>query len=252
MSTATDILFINKFNPSILSIKRFQTISLWKTLKKDELFVKMINENKDNNLGFIVANIDKFNCGQLLFNVNLVHVKCNNEIVRSLFVFIETTEQKFELVIDIFHGNNVVDFYHGLFYSKLISQYGSSTIKLILEQQQTNPKFLNLMNSHKQDNNFVVLYDYIYDFQNILNSNADFICWKIVNMFANLLSKQEISLNDYTYFINKINNLFSEISATHMTDFINSAKQEMLNDFKTELNNFLIMIDPRNQTNIKH
>ena len=37
-----------------------------------------------------------------------------------------------------------------------------------------------------------------------------------------------------------------------MTDFINSAKQEMLNDFKTELNNFLIMIDPRNQTNIKH
>lgn len=243
MSTATDMLFINKFNPSILSIKRFQTISLWKTLKKDELFVKMINENKDNNLGFIVANIDKFNCGQLLFNVNLVHVKCNNEIVRSLFVFIETTEQKFELV---------VDFYHGLFYSKLISQYGSSTIKLILEQQQTNPKFLNLMNSHKQDNNFVVLYDYIYDFQNILNSNADFICWKIVNMFANLLSKQEISLNDYTYFINKINNLFSEISATHMTDFINSAKQEMLNDFKTELNNFLIMIDPRNQTNIKH
>ena len=194
MSTATDMLFINKFNPSILSIKRFQTISLWKTLKKDELFVKMINENKDNNLGFIVANIDKFNCGQLLFNVNLVHVKCNNEIVRSLFVFIETTEQKFELVIDIFHGNNVVDFYHGLFYSKLISQYGSSTIKLILEQQQTNPKFLNLMNSHKQDNNFVVLYDYIYDFQNILNSNADFICWKIVNMFANLLSKQEISL----------------------------------------------------------
>lgn len=252
MSTATDMLFINKFNPSILSIKRFQTISLWKTLKKDELFVKMINENKDNNLGFIVANIDKFNCGQLLFNVNLVHVKCNNEIVRSLFVFIETTEQKFELVVDIFHGNNVVDFYHGLFYSKLISQYGSSTIKLILEQQQTNPKFLNLMNSHKQDNNFVVLYDYIYDFQNILNSNADFICWKIVNMFANLLSKQEISLNDYTYFINKINNLFSEISATHMTDFINSAKQEMLNDFKTELNNFLIMIDPRNQTNIKH
>lgn len=252
MSTATDMLFINKFNPSILSIKRFQTISLWKTLKKDELFVKMINENKDNNLGFIVANIDKFNCGQLLFNVNLVHVKCNNEIVRSLFVFIETTEQKFELVIDIFHGNNVVDFYHGLFYSKLISQYGSSTIKLILEQQQTNSKFLNLMNSHKQDNNFVVLYDYIYDFQNILNSNADFICWKIVNMFANLLSKQEISLNDYTYFINKINNLFSEISATHMTDFINSAKQEMLNDFKTELNNFLIMIDPRNQTNIKH
>lgn len=252
MSTATDMLFINKFNPSILSIKRFQTISLWKTLKKDELFVKMINENKDNNLGFIVANIDKFNCSQLLFNVNLVHVKCNNEIVRSLFVFIETTEQKFELVIDIFHGNNVVDFYHGLFYSKLISQYGSSTIKLILEQQQTNPKFLNLMNSHKQDNNFVVLYDYIYDFQNILNSNADFICWKIVNMFANLLSKQEISLNDYTYFINKINNLFSEISATHMTDFINSAKQEMLNDFKTELNNFLIMIDPRNQTNIKH
>ena len=252
MSTATDMLFINKFNPSILSIKRFQTISLWKTLKKDELFVKMINENKDNNLGFIVANIDKFNCGQLLFNVNLVHVKCNNEIVRSLFVFIETTEQKFELVIDIFHGNNVVDFYHGLFYSKLISQYGSSTIKLILEQQQANPKFLNLMNSHKQDNNFVVLYDYIYDFQNILNSNADFICWKIVNMFANLLSKQEISLNDYTYFINKINNLFSEISATHMTDFINSAKQEMLNDFKTELNNFLIMIDPRNQTNIKH
>ena len=252
MSTATDMLFINKFNPSILSIKRFQTISLWKTLKKDELFVKMINENKDNNLGFIVANIDKFNCGQLLFNVNLVHVKCNNEIVRSLFVFIETTEQKFELVIDIFHGNNVVDFYHGLFYSKLISQYGSSTIKLILEQQQTNPKFLNLMNSHKQDNNFVVLYDYIYDFQNILNSNADFICWKIVNMFANLLSKQEISLNDYTYFINKINNLFSESSATHMTDFINSAKQEMLNDFKTELNNFLIMIDPRNQTNIKH
>lgn len=243
MSTATDMLFINKFNPSILSIKRFQTISLWKTLKKDELFVKMINENKDNNLGFIVANIDKFNCGQLLFNVNLVHVKCNNEIVRSLFVFIETTEQKFELV---------VDFYHGLFYSKLISQYGSSTIKLILEQQQTNPKFLNLMNSHKQDNNFVVLYDYIYDFQNILNSNADFICWKIVNMFANMLSKQEISLNDYTYFINKINNLFSEISATHMTDFINSAKQEMLNDFKTELNNFLIMIDPRNQTNIKH
>ena len=117
MSTATDMLFINKFNPSILSIKRFQTISLWKTLKKDELFVKMINENKDNNLGFIVANIDKFNCGQLLFNVNLVHVKCNNEIVRSLFVFIETTEQKFELVIDIFHGNNVVDFYHGLFYS---------------------------------------------------------------------------------------------------------------------------------------
>ena len=211
MSTATDMLFINKFNPSILSIKRFQTISLWKTLKKDELFVKMINENKDNNLGFIVANIDKFNCGQLLFNVNLVHVKCNNEIVRSLFVFIETTEQKFELV---------VDFYHGLFYSKLISQYGSSTIKLILEQQQTNPKFLNLMNSHKQDNNFVVLYDYIYDFQNILNSNADFICWKIVNMFANMLSKQEISLNDYTYFINKINNLFSEISATHMTDFI--------------------------------
>lgn len=252
MSTATDMLFINKFNPSILSIKRFQTISLWKTLKKDELFVKMINENKDNNLGFIVANIDKFNCGQLLFNINLVHVKCNNEIVRSLFVFIETTEQKFELVVDIFHGNNVVDFYHGLFYSKLISQYGSSTIKLILEQQQTNPKFLNLMNSHKQDNNFVVLYDYIYDFQNILNSNADFICWKIVNMFANLLSKQEISLNDYTYFINKINNLFSEISATHMTDFINSAKQEMLNDFKTELNNFLIMIDPRNQTNIKH
>lgn len=252
MSTATDTLFINKFNPSVLSIKRFQTISLWKTLKKDELFVKMINENKDNNLGFIVANIDKFNCGQLLFNVNLVHVKCNNEIVRSLFVFIETTEQKFELVVDIFHGNNVVDFYHGLFYSKLISQYGSSTIKLILEQQQTNPKFLNLMNSHKQDNNFVVLYDYIYDFQNILNSNADFICWKIVNMFANLLSKQEISLNDYTYFINKINNLFSEISATHMTDFINSAKQEMLNDFKTELNNFLIMIDPRNQTNIKH
>jgi len=252
MSTATDMLFINKFNPSILSIKRFQTISLWKTLKKDELFVKMINENKDNNLGFIVANIDKFNCGQLLFNVNLVHVKCNNEIVRSLFVFIETTEQKFELVVDIFHGNNVVDFYHGLFYSKLISQYGSSTIKLILEQQQTNSKFLNLMNSHKQDNNFVVLYDYIYDFQNILNSNADFICWKIVNMFANLLSKQEISLNDYTYFINKINNLFSEISATHMTDFINSAKQEMLNDFKTELNNFLIMIDPRNQTNIKH
>ena len=252
MSTAKDMLFINKFNPSILSIKRFQTISLWKTLKKDELFVKMINENKDNNLGFIVANIDKFNCGQLLFNVNLVHVKCNNEIVRSLFVFIETTEQKFELVVDIFHGNNVVDFYHGLFYSKLISQYGSSTIKLILEQQQTNPKFLNLMNSHKQDNNFVVLYDYIYDFQNILNSNADFICWKIVNMFANLLSKQEISLNDYTYFINKINNLFSEISATHMTDFINSAKQEMLNDFKTELNNFLIMIDPRNQTNIKH
>lgn len=252
MSTATDMLFINKFNPSILSIKRFQTISLWKTLKKNELFVKMINENKDNNLGFIVANIDKFNCGQLLFNVNLVHVKCNNEIVRSLFVFIETTEQKFELVVDIFHGNNVVDFYHGLFYSKLISQYGSSTIKLILEQQQTNPKFLNLMNSHKQDNNFVVLYDYIYDFQNILNSNADFICWKIVNMFANLLSKQEISLNDYTYFINKINNLFSEISATHMTDFINSAKQEMLNDFKTELNNFLIMIDPRNQTNIKH
>ena len=252
MSTATDMLFINKFNPSILSIKRFQTISLWKTLKKDELFVKMINENKDNNLGFIVANIDKFNCGQLLFNVNLVHVKCNNEIVRSLFVFIETTEQKFELVVDIFHGNNVVDFYHGLFYSKLISQYGSSTIKLILEQQQTNPKFLNLMNSHKQDNNFVVLYDYIYDFPNILNSNADFICWKIVNMFANLLSKQEISLNDYTYFINKINNLFSEISATHMTDFINSAKQEMLNDFKTELNNFLIMIDPRNQTNIKH
>jgi hypothetical protein len=252
MSTATDMLFINKFNPSILSIKRFQTISLWKTLKKDELFVKMINENKDNNLGFIVANIDKFNCGQLLFNVNLVHVKCNNEIVRSLFVFIETTEQKFELVVDIFHGNNVVDFYHGLFYSKLISQYGSSTIKLILEQQQTNPKFLNLMNSHKQDNNFVVLYDYIYNFQNILNSNADFICWKIVNMFANLLSKQEISLNDYTYFINKINNLFSEISATHMTDFINSAKQEMLNDFKTELNNFLIMIDPRNQTNIKH
>lgn len=251
MSTATDMLFINKFNPSILSIKRFQTISLWKTLKKDELFVKMINENKDNNLGFIVANIDKFNCGQLLFNVNLVHVKCNNEIIRSLFVFIETTEQKFELVVDIFHGNNVVDFYHGLFYSKLISQYGSSTIKLILEQQ-TNPKFLNLMNSHKQDNNFVVLYDYIYDFQNILNSNADFICWKIVNMFANLLSKQEISLNDYTYFINKINNLFSEISATHMTDFINSAKQEMLNDFKTELNNFLIMIDPRNQTNIKH
>lgn len=252
MSTATDMLFINKFNPSILSIKRFQTISLWKTLKKDELFVKMINENKDNNLGFIVANIDKFNCGQLLFNVNLVHVKCNNEIVRSLFVFIETTEQKFELVVDIFHGNNVVDFYHGLFYSKLISQYGSSTIKLILEQQQTNPKFLNLMKSHKQDNNFVVLYDYIYDFQNILNSNADFICWKIVNMFANLLSKQEISLNDYTYFINKINNLFSEISATHMTDFINSAKQEMLNDFKTELNNFLIMIDSRNQTNIKH
>lgn len=252
MSTATDMLFINKFNPSILSIKRFQTISLWKTLKKDELFVKMINENKDNNLGFIVANIDKFNCGQLLFNVNLVHVKCNNEIVRSLFVFIETTEQKFELVVDIFHGNHVVDFYHGLFYSKLISQYGSSTIKLILEQQQTNSKFLNLMNSHKQDNNFVVLYDYIYDFQNILNSNADFICWKIVNMFANLLSKQEISLNDYTYFINKINNLFSEISATHMTDFINSAKQEMLNDFKTELNNFLIMIDPRNQTNIKH
>jgi hypothetical protein len=252
MSTATDMLFINKFNPSILSIKRFQTISLWKTLKKDELFVKMINENKDNNLGFIVANIDKFNCGQLLFNVNLVHVKCNNEIVRSLFVFIETTEQKFELVVDIFHGNNVVDFYHGLFYSKLISQYGSSTIKLILEQQQTNPKFLNLMNSHKQDNNFVVLYDYIYDFQNILNSNADFIYWKIVNMFANLLRKQEISLNDYTYFINKINNLFSEISATHMTDFINSAKQEMLNDFKTELNNFLIMIDPRNQTNIKH
>ena len=243
MSTATDMLFINKFNPSILSIKRFQTISLWKTLKKDELFVKMINENKDNNRGFIVANIDKFNCGQLLFNVNLVHVKCNNEIVRSLFVFIETTEQKFELV---------VDFYHGLFYSKLISQYGSSTIKLILEQQQTNPKFLNLMNSHKQDNNFVVLYDYIYDFQNILNSNTDFICWKIVNMFANMLSKQEISLNDYTYFINKINNLFSEISATHMTDFINSAKQEMLNDFKTELNNFLIMIDPRNQTNIKH
>ena len=243
MSTATDMLFINKFNPSILSIKRFQTISLWKTLKKDELFVKMINENKDNNLGFIVANIDKFNCGQLLFNVNLVHVKCNNEIVRSLFVFIETTEQKFELV---------VDFYHGLFYSKLISQYGSSTIKLILEQQQTNPKFLNLMNSHKQDNNFVVLYDYIYDFQNILNSNADFICWEIVNMFANMLRKQEISLNDYTYFINKINNLFSEISATHMTDFINSAKQEMLNDFKTELNNFLIMIDPRNQTNIKH
>lgn len=252
MSTATDMLFINKFNPSILSIKRFQTISLWKTLKKDELFVKMINENKDNNLDFIVANIDKFNCGQLLFNVNLVHVKCNNEIVRSLFVFIETTEQKFELVVDIFHGNNVVDFYHGLFYSKLISQYESSTIKLILEQQQTNPKFLNLMNSHKQDNNFVVLYDYIYDFQNILNSNADFICWKIVNMFANLLSKQEISLNDYTYFINKINNLFSEISATHMTDFINSAKQEMLNDFKIELNNFLIMIDPRNQTNIKH
>lgn len=252
MSTDTDMLFINKFNPSILSIKRFQTISLWKTLKKDELFVKMINENKDNNLGFIVANIDKFNCGQLLFNVNLVHVKCNNEIVRSLFVFIETTEQKFELVVDIFHGNNVVDFYHGLFYSKLISQYGSSTIKLILEQQQTNPKFLNLMNSHKQDNNFVVLYDYIYDFQNILNSNADFICWKIVNMFANLLSKQEISLNDYTYFIDKINNLFSEISATHMTDFINSAKQEILNDFKTELNNFLIMIDPRNQTNIKH
>lgn len=252
MSTATDMLFINKFNPSILSIKRFQTISLWKTLKKDELFVKMINENKDNNLGFIVANIDKFNCGQLLFNVNLVHVKCNNEIVRSLFVFIETTEQKFELVVDIFHGNNVVDFYHGLFYSKLISQYGSSTIKLILEQQQTNSKFLNLMNSHKQDNNFVVLYDYIYDFQNILNSNADFICWKIVNMFANLLSKQEISLNDYTYFVNKINNLFSEISATHMTDFIKSAKQEMLNDFKTELNNFLIMIDPRNQTNIKH
>ena len=252
MSTATDTLFINKFNPSVLSLKRFQTIGLWKTLKKDELFVKMINENKDNNLGFIVANIDTFNCGQLLFNVNLVHVKCNNEIVRSLFVFIETTEQKFELVVDIFHGNNVVDFYHGLFYSKLISQYGSSTIKLILEQQQTNPKFLNLMNSHKQDNNFVVLYDYIYDFQNILNSNADFICWKIVNMFANLLSKQEISLNDYTYFINKINNLFSEISATHMTDFINSAKQEMLNDFKTELNNFLIMIDPRNQTNIKH
>ena len=252
MSTSTDTLFINKFNPSILSIKRFQTISLWKTLKKDELFVKMINENKDNNLCFIVANIDKFNCGQLLFNVNLVHVQCDNEIVRSLFVFIETTEQKFELVVDIFHGNNVVDFYHGLFYSKLISQYGSSTIKLILEQQQTNPKFLNLMNSHKQDNNFVVLYDYIYDFQNILNSNADFICWKIVNMFANLLSEQEISLNDYTYFINKINNLFSEISATHMTDFINSAKQEMLNDFKTELNNFLIMIDPRNQTNIKH
>ena len=125
MSTATDTLFINKFNPSVLSLKRFQTIGLWKTLKKDELFVKMINENKDNNLGFIVANIDKFNCGQLLFNVNLVHVKCNNEIVRSLFVFIETTEQKFELVIDIFHGNNVVDFYHGLFYSKLISQYGS-------------------------------------------------------------------------------------------------------------------------------
>ena len=71
-------------------------------------------------------------------------------------------------------------------------------------------------------------------------------------MFANLFSKQEISLNDYTYFINKIKNLFSEISATHMTDFINSAKQEMLNDFKTELNNFLIMIDPKNQTNIKH
>ena len=230
MSTATDTLFINKFNPSVLSLKRFQTIGLWKTLKKDELFVKMINENKDNNLGFIVANIDTFNCGQLLFNVNLVHVKCDNELVRSLFVFTETTEQKFELVVDIFHGNNVVDFYHGLFYSKLISQYGSSTIKLILEQQQTNPKFLNLMNSHKQDNNFVVLYDYIYDFQNILNSNADFICWKIVNMFANMLSKQEISLNDYTYFINKINNLFSEISATHMTDFINSAKQEMLND----------------------
>lgn len=252
MSTATDTLFINKFNPSVLSLKRFQTIGLWKTLKKDELFVKMINENKDNNLGFIVANIDTFNCGQLLFNVNLVHVKCDNELVRSLFVFTETTEQKFELVVDIFHGNNVVDFYHGLFYSKLISQYGSSTIKLILEQQQTNPKFLNLMNSHKQDNNFVVLYDYIYDFQNILNSNADFICWKIVNMFANMLSKQEISLNDYTYFINKINNLFSEISATHMTDFINSAKQEMLNDFKTELNNFLIMIDPRNHTNIKH
>lgn len=252
MSTATDTLFINKFNPSVLSLKRFQTIGLWKTLKKDELFVKMINENKDNNLGFIVANIDTFNCGQLLFNVNLVHVKCDNELVRSLFVFTETTEQKLELVVDIFHGNNVVDFYHGLFYSKLISQYSSSTIKLILEQQQTNPKFLNLMNSHKQDNNFVVLYDYIYDFQNILNSNADFICWKIVNMFANLFSKQEISLNDYTYFINKIKNLFSEISATHMTDFINSAKQEMLNDFKTELNNFLIMIDPKNQTNIKH
>lgn len=252
MSAATDMLFINKFNPSILSIKRFQTISLWKTLKKDELFVKMINENKDNNLGFIVANIDKFNCGPLLFDVNLVHVKCDNEIVRSLFVFTETTEHKFELVVDIFHGNNVVDFYHGLFYSKLISQYSSSTIGIILKQQQTNPKFLNLMNSHKQDNNFVVLYDYIYNFQSILNSNADFICWKIVNMFANLLSKQEISLNDYTYFIDKINNLFSEISATHMTDFINSAKQEMLNDFKTELNNFLIMIDPRNQTNIKH
>lgn len=246
MSAATDMLFINKFNPSILSIKRFQTISLWKTLKKDELFVKMINENKDNNLGFIVANIDKFNCGPLLFDVNLVHVKCDNEIVRSLFVFTETTEHKFELVVDIFHGNNVVDFYHGLFYSKLISQYSSSTIGIILKQQQTNPKFLNLMNSHKQDNNFVVLYDYIYNFQSILNSNADFICWKIVNMFANLLSKQEISLNDYTYFIDKINNLFSEISATHMTDFINSAKQEMLNDFKTELNNFLIMIDPRN------
>ena len=252
MSAATDMLFINKFNPSVLSLKRFQTISLWKTLKKDELFVKMINENKDNNLGFIVANIDKFNCGPLLFDVNLVHVKCDNEIVRSLFVFTETTEHKFELVVDIFHGNNVVDFYHGLFYSKLISQYSSSTIGIILKQQQTNPKFLNLMNSHKQDNNFVVLYDYIYNFQSILNSNADFICWKIVNMFANLLSKQEISLNDYTYFINKINNLFSEISATHMTDFINSAKQEMLNDFKTELNNFLIMIDPRNQTNIKH
>ena len=252
MSAATDMLFINKFNPSILSIKRFQTISLWKTLKKDELFVKMINENKDNNLGFIVANIDKFNCGPLLFDVNLVHVKCDNEIVRSLFVFTETTEHKFELVVDIFHGNNVVDFYHGLFYSKLISQYSSSTIGIILKQQQTNPKFLNLMNSHKQDNNFVVLYDYIYNFQSILNSNADFICWKIVNMFANLLSKQEISLNDYTYFINKINNLFSEISATHMPDFINSAKQEILNDFKTELNNFLIMIDPINQTNIKH
>lgn len=252
MSTATDTLFINKFNPSVLSLKRFQTIGLWKTLKKDELFVKMINENKDNNLGFIVANIDTFNCGQLLFNVNLVHVKCDNELVRSLFVFTETTEQKLELVVDIFHGNNVVDFYHGLFYSKLISQYSSSTIELILKQQQTNPKFLNLMNSHQQYNNFVVIYDYIYDFQNILNINADFICWKIVNMFANLLSKQEISLNDYTYFINKINNLFSEIASTHMTDFINSAKQEMLNDFKTELNNFLIMIDPRNQTNIKH
>ena len=40
MSTATDMLFINKFNPSILSIKRFQTISLWKTLKKMNYLLK--------------------------------------------------------------------------------------------------------------------------------------------------------------------------------------------------------------------